>query len=335
MIDARRVETGLEIPSENYCDQPYMVVTKAGNWLCMLTTGPGLESKPGQHVVATISTNQGRNWSELIDIEPACERMTSWVTGFMVPNGRIYAVYNFEATSESTQHGGSLCCKYSDDDGRTWSADRYRIPMRMTRKDRENVAEGREQFFWCIDKPVVTQRGVFFGIPKLHSGIPLTGGESWVVHSSNILTVEDPKDIEWVLLPEGDEGVWSSVLGDIQEEQNLEVLSDGTLFQVMRTEIGVVREAVELFYLDNDFYPSSVEDLVKKPTTGREVKKWPENGYLDRVPVDPWRNEYIYIAPATDGPFEIISLGRDGAEGGEGYDRDIRSSDLRGTGQDH
>ena len=105
--------------------------------------------------------------------------------------------------------------------------------------------------------------------------------------------------------------------------------------ETARTEIGVVREAVELFYLDNDFYPSSVEDLVKKPTTGREVKKWPENGYLDRVPVDPWRNEYIYIAPATDGPFEIISLGRDGAEGGEGYDRDIRSSDLRGTGQDH
>lgn len=105
--------------------------------------------------------------------------------------------------------------------------------------------------------------------------------------------------------------------------------------ETARTEIGVIREAVELFYLDNDFYPSSLEDLVKKPATGRELKRWPENGYLDAVPVDSWKNEYIYVAPATDGPFEIISLGRDGAEGGEGYDRDIRSSDLRGTGQDN
>jgi len=105
--------------------------------------------------------------------------------------------------------------------------------------------------------------------------------------------------------------------------------------ETARTEIGVVREAVQLFYLDNDFYPSSLEDLVNKPATGQELKRWPENGYLDAVPKDPWKNEYIYVAPATDSAFEIISLGRDGAEGGEGYDRDIRSSDLSGTGQDN
>ncbi len=240
MSDKRRVETGYRIPSENYCDQPYVVVTKDGNWLGVLTTGPGLESTPGQHVAATISEDQGRNWSELIDIETASDRMTSWVTAFAVPSGRVYAVYNYESSDEATQHGGWLCFKYSDDCGRTWSADRHRIPMRVTRRDRRNVTGGKEQFFWCIDKPVVIGKGVYLGIPKLHSGVPQTGGESWVIHSANVLTEKDPHRVAWELLPDGDQGVWNSALGDIQEEQNLEILNDGTLYMVLRTEIGVI-----------------------------------------------------------------------------------------------
>ncbi len=74
---------------------------------------------------------------------------------------------------------------------------------------------------------------------------------------------------------------------------------------------------------------------MERPTSGQELKKWPENGYLNAVPVDPWKNAYIFVAPATDGPFEIISLGRDGSEGGEGYDGDIRSSNLPGAEQDN
>ncbi len=240
MRDARQVELGHEIPSENYCDQPYVVVTNDGNWLCVLTTGRGLEGEPGQHVVATISTNKGRSWSDLIDIEPPADRMTSWVTAFMVPSGRVYAVYNLEITDESTVHGGHLCYKYSDDHGRSWSDKRYRIPIRETRIDRENVTGGREQFFWCIDKPVVTERGVYFGIPKLREGRPIISGQSWVIHSKNVLTESDPEAVEWKLLPEGDEGVTNPELGAIQEEQNLEVLSDGSIYMAFRTEIGVI-----------------------------------------------------------------------------------------------
>jgi hypothetical protein len=244
MDDWRRMESGREIPRENYCDQPYVVVTEDGNWLCVLTTGTGLESKPGQHVVASITGDQGLHWSDLIDIEPVGERMTSWVTAFVVPSGRVYAIYNYEATTESTPHGGRLCHRYSDDNGRTWSPERHRIPIRATRIDRENVTGGKEQFFWCIDKPVVTPRGVYFGIPKLHCGLPPSGGESWIIHSANILTTRNPDDIEWELLPEGDEGIHNPNLGDIQEEQNLEVLSDGALYMVLRTEIGVIAYTV-------------------------------------------------------------------------------------------
>jgi hypothetical protein len=59
MKDPRQLERGHEISSENYCDQLYIVVTQDGNRLCVLTTGRGLDSKPGQHVVATICEDSG------------------------------------------------------------------------------------------------------------------------------------------------------------------------------------------------------------------------------------------------------------------------------------
>ena len=78
--DPRHIVNGHEIPSQNYADQPYIVVTKEGNWLCTLTTGPGIEGEPGQHIVATISEDKGETWSPLIDIEPADGPEASWVT---------------------------------------------------------------------------------------------------------------------------------------------------------------------------------------------------------------------------------------------------------------
>ena len=242
--DWRNVENGYEIPSENYCDQPYVVVTRDGSWLCLLTTGPGEESKSGQHVVATLSADKGRSWSELIDIEPPSDHLTSWVTALVVPSGRVYAIYDYEADEESTMHGGWLVFKYSDDGGRTWSAKRYRIPLRITRCDRENVTDGRAQFFWCIDKPVAAGGFVYLGLPKLKRGVPQYWGESWVVRTDNILTEDNPEKIHWELLPEGDDGIYSPDLGNVQEEQNIEVLSDGTLYMVLRTEIGVMGHTI-------------------------------------------------------------------------------------------
>jgi len=237
MNDRRNVETGLPIPKENYCDQPYVVKTRDGAWLCVLTTGPGLESRDGQHVVATISSDHGKSWTPLIDIEPASEHISSWVTPLIVPGGRVYAFYCYDADLESRPHGGWMAYRYSDDNGRTWS-ERHCVPMRNTRRDRENASGGRRQFFWCIDKPVVSGGKVYFGIPKLTWGRNLSGGESWVICSDNVLTESDPDKIHWALLPEGDEGVHNPDLGPVQEEQNMQVLSDGSLYMAMRTTLG-------------------------------------------------------------------------------------------------
>ncbi len=89
--------------------------------------------------------------------------------------------------------------------------------------------------------------------------------------------------------------------------------------------------AVKKFKMDNGFYPSTeqgLEALVTKPSIGKTPQHYPPHGYISKVPKDPWGNDYIYISPAEHADFEIISLGADGKEGGEGYDKDIKSDEL-------
>lgn len=101
-----------------------------------------------------------------------------------------------------------------------------------------------------------------------------------------------------------------------------------------KLQIKNLETALKLFRLDNGFYPAAeqgLEALIELPTTGRIPHKYRKGGYLEqkRIPPDPWGTPYIYLSPGLDGDYEIISLGRDGKEGGEEYDSDIRSSDLR------
>ena len=60
IADPRLIDTGYQIPHENYVDQPYVVITSDGNWLCVLTTGVGKEGQAGQHIVSTISSDRGK-----------------------------------------------------------------------------------------------------------------------------------------------------------------------------------------------------------------------------------------------------------------------------------
>ncbi len=93
-----------------------------------------------------------------------------------------------------------------------------------------------------------------------------------------------------------------------------------------KTDIRSIEAALELFRLDNGFYPSTeqgLEALVRKPTTGRIPRNWRKGGYLKKVPLDPWGNPYIYLSPGEHGEYDLYTLGADGEEGGEGADADI------------
>ena len=100
-----------------------------------------------------------------------------------------------------------------------------------------------------------------------------------------------------------------------------------------KAQIAQFVTSLELFRMDNGFYPSTeqgLEALVEKPAAGRSAERWNPEGYLtqEEIPLDPWGHPYIYVSPGEHGPFDVVSLGADGAEGGDGYDADVGSWQL-------
>jgi len=80
---------------------------------------------------------------------------------------------------------------------------------------------------------------------------------------------------------------------------------------------------MEMFKLDHNRYPDSLMDLYKMPSY-IDPKKWPPGGYITEVPLDGWGREFLLRFPGPDGsPFDIISLGEDGREGGDGFAADL------------
>jgi general secretion pathway protein G len=94
-----------------------------------------------------------------------------------------------------------------------------------------------------------------------------------------------------------------------------------------KIEIEQISQTLDLYKLEIGHYPSSQEGLqalISAPTgeANWNGPYWKKNS----VPKDPWGNEYKYVAPGQKGPYEIISLGADGKEGGENTDKDISSA---------
>jgi general secretion pathway protein G len=94
-----------------------------------------------------------------------------------------------------------------------------------------------------------------------------------------------------------------------------------------RIQIQSFGSALDLFYLDAGRYPSTAEGLAAlvRPTSG--VAGW-TGPYLKggNVPNDPWNNPYVYRSPGSHGPYDIVSYGSDGQEGGTGLAADISSA---------
>ncbi len=93
-----------------------------------------------------------------------------------------------------------------------------------------------------------------------------------------------------------------------------------------RVQIEDLAATLDMYKLDVGRYPSTDEGLQALVEAPNNAKRW--NGpYLQKtkVPVDPWQNEYRYVAPGQHGKFDLISYGADGKEGGEGEDQDVVS----------
>lgn len=91
---------------------------------------------------------------------------------------------------------------------------------------------------------------------------------------------------------------------------------------VAKAQIRNFAYAVRYYTVVFGYFPQSLEDLVSAPD-GRSLMN------TNRIPLDPWDHPYEYNVDAS-GACEIVSLGADGKIGGEGWNEDIRSSELRG-----
>lgn len=251
--DPRHISYGRPIPSEGYADQPYVVQTDDGAWLLTMTTGRGHEGQGGQHVISMRSTDYGMMWGDVTDVEPANGPEASYSVLLKVPSGRIYCFYNHNTDNQrevKTEDGGTFSrvdslghyvFKYSDDHGRSWSAQRYELPIRDFACDRENVYGGAVRFFWNVGRPLVRDREVFLVLHKVGAmgeGF-FAQSEGALLHSPNLLTEPDPMRITFETLPEGEVGLCAPVGGGrVAEEQSVSRLSDGSLFIVYRTVDG-------------------------------------------------------------------------------------------------
>ena len=253
--DARDIRTGWEIPTLTYADQPYIVKTDDGAWLCALTTGTAHEGAPGQNVATLRSTDQGKTWSEPVFVEPLDGPQTSYAVLLKVPGGRVYIFYNHNTDNvreipldrgpdvppgkcKRVDSLGYFVFKFSDDGGRTWSAKRYPIPVREMDIDRKNPFQGKIRYFWNVGKPFIHSGAAFVSLHKV-GGIGegfFTRSEGVLLKSTSIIKERDPEKITWETLPDGDFGLRTPPGGGpIAEEQSYVVLSDGSFYCVYRS----------------------------------------------------------------------------------------------------
>ena len=98
-----------------------------------------------------------------------------------------------------------------------------------------------------------------------------------------------------------------------------------------QSDIRAIQTALDLYRLDNFKYPTTeqgLQALVTQPTDP-SITNYRSGGYLSALPKDPWNAQYQYVSPGANGrDYDIISYGRDGKPGGEGYDADISTSTL-------
>jgi general secretion pathway protein G len=102
--------------------------------------------------------------------------------------------------------------------------------------------------------------------------------------------------------------------------------ADDARVTAARTDITNIMQALKLYRLDNQRYPTAEQglpSLITKPTAGPVPGNW--KLYLEKLPNDPWGRPYQYLNPGIKGEVDVMSFGADGQSGGEGKNADVGS----------
>jgi general secretion pathway protein G len=106
------------------------------------------------------------------------------------------------------------------------------------------------------------------------------------------------------------------------------VLGRGEEAKVMaaKQDVATLVQALKLYKLDNQGFPSQQQGLAAlttKPNAEPLPSNWKTGGYIERLPKDPWGNDYQYAKPGLKGEVDVYSFGADGKAGGEGNNADV------------
>jgi len=185
MADSRYIPAGTVISnaSNSYACQPYCVVLagQPGHWVCVMTWNAENyeEGTPGEHMVSIRTMDYGATWSPLVDVtayEPATTHLVSAYGSIVsrTDDSRMFAVYIYNYNNVTNLPGekprdsfradmlGEFCWSYSDDQGRSWSARNYAIPVPRTYIESINSWNGSVQIMWevrcfcAVGKPLTT-----------------------------------------------------------------------------------------------------------------------------------------------------------------------------------
>ncbi len=102
--------------------------------------------------------------------------------------------------------------------------------------------------------------------------------------------------------------------------------ADDARITAARTDIANLQQALKLYKLDHQRYPSAeqgLQALVSRPSAEPVPPNW--RAALDKLPNDPWGRPYQYLNPGIKGEVDVMSLGADGQPGGQGKNADIGS----------
>ena len=99
--------------------------------------------------------------------------------------------------------------------------------------------------------------------------------------------------------------------------------ADDARVSAARTDVNNLMQALRLYRLDNQNYPTAeqgLQALVQRPDP-QAAPHW--RPYLDKLPRDPWGQPYVYLNPGAHGDVDVLSYGADGKPGGEGRNADV------------
>lgn len=263
--DPRDLKSGRTIGDRNgYYDSQNIVVTgepTAPVYSVILHHSENREGGPGLRLLSTVSTDGGRVWSEPIAVDSperqshdgyqfvhrnadGTERILllyGWNPGSQYPAGADPALTPLKRTDMQLDEGYWL--KVSDDGGRTWSAERYLVPVRRTAIDRRNPWGGTTMGMFLCDKPQIIDGAVYSAFQKTVDGAGETpGSEVFLLRSRDLLEVDDLSNATWETLPLGEHGL-TSPGGELSlgEEPHVLAVDDtmpGRLFCLWRAETG-------------------------------------------------------------------------------------------------